>query len=135
MTRTCRLAGVVVMVFLAGGWLFGDDTKQDAPKARGTLPTNWSKLGLSAEQKQKIYSIRSEHRTKIEALQRELKELQKKELEECAKVLTEAQKARLREILTEKVPGAAPAKDKAPGTGDKPGSKPSAEEKDAKPIK
>jgi hypothetical protein len=111
--------GVVVMVFLAGGLLFGDDTKKDTPKAKGTLPTNWSKLGLTDEQKQKIYSIRSEHRTKIEALQREVKELQKKELEECSKVLTDAQKARLREILTEKAPGGTSVKDVAKPAADK----------------
>jgi hypothetical protein len=122
------MAGVVVMVFLAGGWLFGDDTKKDPPpKARATLPTNWNKLGLSDAQKQKILSTRSEYRTKIEALQREIKELQKKELEECSKVLTDAQKARLREILTEKVPanavpkdGAKPAADKKPDADKKP---------------
>jgi hypothetical protein len=108
------------MVFLAGGWLFGDDAKKDPPqKAKGTLPTNWSKLGLTDEQKQKVYSVRAEYRTKIEALQREIKDLQKKEMDECAKVLTEAQKARLREILTEKVPGAAPAKDTAKPAADK----------------
>jgi hypothetical protein len=123
MARTCSLIGMVAMVFVAGGLLFGDDTKKEQPArgARASLPANWAKLGLTDDQKQKILATRTEYRTKIDALQREIKDLQKKELDECVKVLTDAQKARLKEIAAEKVPGATAVKDaKKPDADKKP---------------
>jgi hypothetical protein len=125
MTRISALVGVMVVGLAAGGVLLGDDTKQEAPaKAKGTLPANWSKLGLTDQQKQKIYSARAEYRTKIDELRNQIRQLENAERVEMEKVLTDAQKARLREILTEKAPGASPAKDDK-----KPDAKPASETK------
>jgi hypothetical protein len=104
MRRVRVVLGSLVVAFLASGMLFGDDPKA-TPKARGSLPPNWSKLGLTDEQKQKVYAIESEYRAKIDALQQQIKALQKQQRDDLAKVLTEAQKARLKEILASKVPG------------------------------
>lgn len=120
MKRECAVLGVLALVLVAGSWLFADDPKKDAPgKARGTLPAGWNKLGLTDQQKQKIYSTRAEYRAKIDALESQIKDLKKKEMTEMQAVLTDAQKARLREIATEKVPGATPPKEEK-----KPESKP-----------
>ena len=110
MTKTWALGSVLVLALVGGGWLFGQDEKKEQPKVKGTLPANWNKLGLTDEQKQKVYSVRAEYGTKIAELRAEIQKLQKKEQEEMQKVLTDAQKARLREILTEKAPGAATEK-------------------------
>ena len=83
-----------------------DHEKEPATKMRGQLPQNWSKLGLTDEQKQRTYRIRNEYRTKIDALQKQIEELRDKERKELETVLTDAQKARLREILTNRTPGA-----------------------------
>ena len=57
------LAVLMVGVVVASG-SFGDDKKDDKTpaKVKGTLPANWSKLGLSDEQKQKVYTAQSEYR-------------------------------------------------------------------------
>ena len=79
--------------------------KKEAPSKRGQLPPNWSKLGLSEEQKAKVYSIQAEFKSKIEEVKKQLEDLQKQERRALEGVLTPAQKSRLREILLEKVPG------------------------------
>lgn len=99
------LAVLMVGVVVASG-SFGDDKKDDKTpvKVKGTLPANWSKLGLSDEQKQKVYAAQNEYRGKIADLEAKIKELKKHEREEMEKVLTDAQKARLKELLLEKAP-------------------------------
>jgi len=112
------LGGMLVVALIGGGLLFGDDPK---PKGQGRLPPNWSKLGLSDDQKRQIYSIEGEYKTKIDDLQSQIDQLRRKERSEMSKVLTAAQKARLREIIAAKSGGgdddSAPPK-KKPG-GDK----------------
>ena len=124
MKRMMALVSVMTIALVGGGWLMGGDDKKDQPKAKGTLPANWSKLGLSDEQKQKVYSVRAEYRTKIDELKSQIRDLEKKEKSDLEKLLTDAQKARLREIVAEKIPGAAPAKDDK-----KPDNKPTADKK------
>jgi hypothetical protein len=61
-------------------------------------------LGLSEEQKQKVYTTRADYRAKIGALEQQIDKLKAQEQAELLKILTDAQKARLREILVGKVP-------------------------------
>jgi wobble nucleotide-excising tRNase len=108
MNRSFALIGVVVIVFAASGFLFGDDkdSKSDAKVVKqGALPPNYSKLGLSDDQKKKIREIRSDYNSKIADLEEQIKELKKKERLAMEDVLTDTQKARLRELLLEKAPG------------------------------
>jgi Spy/CpxP family protein refolding chaperone len=83
-----------------------DDKSDKAPDARmrDQLPQNWNKLGLSDKQKQEVYKVQNEYRTKIDALKKQIEDLTATEKKEMEKVLTPAQKERLREILTGKVP-------------------------------
>ena len=74
------------------------------------MPPNWSRLGLSDEQKQKTYSIQAKYDKEVEALQAQIRDLKAKEKTELDGVLTAAQKQRLREIVTEKIPGAGEVK-------------------------
>jgi len=75
---------------------------QEKTKGKGQLPPNWSKLGLSDEQKSKIYSIRADYKGKIEALEAQVKQLKEQEGSELAKILTQPQKDRLKEIVAAK---------------------------------
>jgi hypothetical protein len=93
------LGGLLAVALIGGGMLFGDDPK---PKGGGKLPPNWSKLGLSDEQKRQIYTIESDYKSKIDDLQGQIDQLRKKQRAEMSKVLTDAQKARLREIIAAK---------------------------------
>jgi TolA-binding protein len=78
------------------------DDKKDSPKGGKALPAGWGKLGLSDEQKDKIYAIEGEYKGQIDVLEKQIKELRHKEKLAMDEVLTDAQKARLKEILLDK---------------------------------
>jgi Spy/CpxP family protein refolding chaperone len=104
---------LVVLAALAAGKIFVD--AQDQPlRGRGRLPPLWSRLGLTDEQKQKVYQVQGEYAAKIDGLQRQIDDLRRKERADMEKVLTNAQKARLRELLTGRAPAETPAKDDKP---------------------
>src|SRR5262245_4257365 len=92
---------VVAGLLLAGGWLMGEDPKKTddpAPPVKGTLPANWKKLGLTYQQTREVYRIRGAYAAKIDALKQKIEALHEEEKAELDKLLTDAQKARLREI-------------------------------------
>jgi Spy/CpxP family protein refolding chaperone len=96
---------VVAVALLAGPMLQGQDKKDDTPaKVKGVLPANWGKLGLTDEQKQKVYKVQADYNDKIGVLEKQLKDLKATEKSEMEKVLTDAQKARLAELLKSKLP-------------------------------
>jgi hypothetical protein len=96
MKKVRFVVGLAVLVVAIGGLVLG----KDAPaKARGQLPANWKKLGLTDIQKDKIYSIQGDFRPKIKALEGQLKALRQEERREMEKVLTDAQKTLLKEIM------------------------------------
>src|SRR5262245_24221200 len=106
--RTVRLlVGMVMLAGLVTPIVIAQDKGKDTPpgKVRGQLPQNWGKLGLTDEQKQKIYDIRGKVRAKVDDLQAKIKDLQDQERKDMEGVLTAAQKARLREIIAGKAPG------------------------------
>lgn len=100
---------LAVALVLSGG-LLGQD-KKDAP-VKGQLPAQWKKLGLNDDQVKKIYSVQTEYRGKIADLKEKIKDLEKQERSEMEKVLTDGQKARLKEILLEKAPADSKKDDK-----------------------
>ena len=123
MTRSLLTAGALFVSFLAGGWLLSgvgsraaDDPKQPTTKFRGQLYAKWRELGLTDEQKQRIYKIQSEYRAKIDELEKKVKELRREERSKAEEVLTAAQKARLKELLSGTPE---PAKDKTAPPKDK----------------
>jgi Spy/CpxP family protein refolding chaperone len=71
----------------------GQEKKDDQTKAKGVLPANWGKLGLTDDQKQKVYRVQTAYRTKIDDLQKKVNDLKTEEKDEMMKVLTEQQKA------------------------------------------
>lgn len=105
MTRFRFVAVAFVLTLLCSPWTVGNaaDDKPDT-KMRGQLPQSWGKLGLSDEQKQKIYRVQGEFRAKIDALEKQIMDLKSAEKKDLEKILTPAQKERLREILTGKAP-------------------------------
>jgi Spy/CpxP family protein refolding chaperone len=105
MPRIRILIGVLAFAVLGGGWLMGDDTKKpadvkaDPPKATThTLPQGWKQLGLTDEQKKKIYAIEDEYNPKVAALKKQIEELQTEEKAKKYAVLNDEQKKRLKEI-------------------------------------
>jgi hypothetical protein len=107
MSRLCLLALFSAMFVLSGG-LVGQEKKDDPKavkkydppaKAKGMLPQNWAKLGLSDDQKQTIYKIQNKHDAEINKLETKIKELKDTRLKEMRAVLTADQKKKLEEIV------------------------------------
>lgn len=111
MRRLSLLAALFVLALFTGGLLTGDDNKvvfqdkkEDPVKYKGILPQNWKKLGLTDEQTQKVYKVQTEYGAKIDQLEAKIKALKAEEKADMYKVLTDAQKARLKEINEGKTP-------------------------------
>src|SRR5260370_35824813 len=102
MLRQCALVTVMAVIICAGGGLLGQDEKSATPKGKQTLPKYWSKLGLSNDQKQKGFAVQADYGTKIDALQQQVKTLQKQERVEVEKILTADQRKQLSELVAGK---------------------------------
>lgn len=79
-----------------------EEVKKDEVKARGQLPSGWGKLGLSEEQKQKVYKLQNKYGEQIDKLEAQIKELKEKLTKERLEILTPEQKKRLRELIESK---------------------------------
>jgi Spy/CpxP family protein refolding chaperone len=96
------LAGLLV---LSGGATTAQDAKKEvkkddpAPKAKGFLPMNWGKLGLTDAQKQDVYTVQGKYNAEIDKLDAKIRELKAARDKEMKAVLTPDQKKRLEEIL------------------------------------
>jgi hypothetical protein len=69
MFRASLLAGFGVIglaLLIADQGFSQQDKTEPAPGVKGQLPKYWSKIGLSDEQKQKVYATEASFRTKIE---------------------------------------------------------------------
>jgi len=78
-----------------------DPAKKDDPpvKAKGMLPPNWKKLGLTDEQVQKVYRIQNKYNDEIALLEAKIAELKTTKDKELKALLTADQKKRLEDIL------------------------------------
>jgi Spy/CpxP family protein refolding chaperone len=90
------VAAVILAVLFSGA--IGDGLAQDkgdTKKAKGTLPAGWKKLSLSDKQKADIYAVMGTYKTKIKALDDQIKALKEEEHREMVKLLTDDQKKQL----------------------------------------
>jgi TolA-binding protein len=67
--------------------------------ARGRLPNHYGDLGLSDEQKEKIYDIQRSYRARLVELQQQIEDLQQQQTLEIQETLTPAQKEALVKAL------------------------------------
>ena len=74
---------------------------QTAEKPRGRLPNHFGKLGISEEQRTRIYSIQADYDVRIDELLSQIEELVANRDSDINAVLTEGQRARLRELREE----------------------------------
>lgn len=92
----CCLLGVGLA--LTENSLLSQEKKADPPTVRVSLPSGWSKLGLSKAQTNKIYEVRREAKLKILDLEEQIRQIQVKERIDCIQLLTDSQKAVLRKL-------------------------------------
>ena len=69
-----------------------------APKVKNRLPNNFGKLGLSDEQRDKIYAIQAQRQVEIDKLEKQLEVLRNQEDAEVQAVLTKEQQTKLGEL-------------------------------------
>jgi hypothetical protein len=93
MFRLSALAGIAISGL---GVLVGNGSSQAPRESAGQMPSGWSELGLSNEQRTKIRAVDGEFKAKIAELERQLKELQAEQRRKMVAVLTSDQKERLR---------------------------------------
>jgi len=104
MLRTSLFALLGGALILSGGVVGQDAKKNDNPpvKIKGMLPANWSKIGLTNDQKQEIYKIQGKYGSEIDKLEAKIKELKSSRDKEMKAVLSADQKKRLDDVLTGK---------------------------------
>jgi len=95
----------VAAVLAASSGYTQDTKKDDVTVMKGTLPPGWSKIGLSADQKKKITTIRGTYAGKIDNLKKQIDLLKEEDMAECLKILTDEQKTQLKKILSDKIDG------------------------------
>ena len=109
--RSALMAGLfsLAFVFTVGfGGSNGQEPKQPPkaePKAKGQLPMYWGQLGLSAEQKDKVYKLQAKYNADIDKLEEEIKTLKAKLAKERLDLLSADQKKNLEEIIKKKSGG------------------------------
>jgi hypothetical protein len=145
--RCVSMAGVLAVLLLCGGAASAQDKKaggkkaadKKPAKARRVLPRYYKNLGLTDEQKQKVYGIQGKYKDRIAALNRQLKEIRAQQKAELETVLNAQQKAKLKEASarrksrTEKTTTVEPKKT---GSSKRKGSKRKTKsKKDEKPAK
>src|SRR6476619_299642 len=99
MFRVCAFALLGAMFVVSGGLVGqdakkGQESKKDDPpvKAKGVLPMNWGKIGLSEDQKQQIYKIQNKYDEEIDKLDAKIKDLKAARTKDMKGVLTADQK-------------------------------------------
>ena len=89
--------GILCLTLLVGAGVSQDakkdkDDKKEPGKTKGFLPAGFKDLGLTAEQKSKVYAVQGEFRVKMAEFDKKIKDLKKQEQQEVFKVLTEEQR-------------------------------------------
>jgi hypothetical protein len=119
---TAALLTLLVAATLCGG-------QDPTPAPKHTLPPQWSRLGLTREQKHRIYAIWADYRPKIEELRQQIRALERQQMADLEVLLTPAQKARLKELAAEQREKAGNPDKKVSPKAEKLAEKPSAENK------
>lgn len=98
--------------------------KADA-KAKGRVPANYGKLGLTEVQRTKIYGVQAQYDDQLDALEKQLATLKAKRDQEVEAVLTDDQRKMLKALVDA-------AKEKKPKA---PADSPKSESPETKPKK
>lgn len=111
MRHSKRVAGMVALLLglVSMAPLLGQPTQksterepsQNEARRFRRLPNHFGRLGLSDEQREKIYAVQVEYGQKIAALRRQIEELDHQRDEANRGVLTEEQRAKLDQLLAE----------------------------------
>jgi Spy/CpxP family protein refolding chaperone len=93
----CALIAMLVILTSVAG-VTGQE-KKEGGKTKGQLPAGWSKLELTAAQKEDIYKINREHKEKVDKLKDEIKKLDEEAQKKRISVLTDEQRKKLVDLV------------------------------------
>jgi hypothetical protein len=124
MSAVKTFSAIVIGFAVAGSsLLLAQGEAKTKKEPRGPLPANFGKLGLSEDQKTKMYPVCDEYDVKIDELAAQIKKLQGEKSAKLREFLTPAQKERLKEIVAEQAAKKAEAEKKAEAKPDAPETK------------
>lgn len=75
------------------------DSQEKKGKAKGQLPAGWKALNLTEAQKEKVYEINAEYKSKIDELSKKVKELESQRNKARVAVLTDEQRQQLAKLV------------------------------------
>ena len=92
-------AMVAALLLLSSDGLFSQEKKDKEGKIKGQLPSGWSKLNLTAAQKEEVYKVQADHKAAVDKLKEEIAKLDAELVKKRLAVLTEEQRKKLRESV------------------------------------
>ena len=99
LARALAACGLLfTLVVLSSDGLMSQDKTKDT-KVKGQLPQGWSKLNLTAAQKEEVYKLNKEYAEKIEKLNDEITKLKDELTKKRVAVLTDEQRKKLLDTL------------------------------------
>jgi len=90
---------LATLVLLSSDGVLSQEKKEKEGKTKGQLPQGWSKLDLTAAQKEDIYKINREHKDKVDKLKEEIRKLDEEYTKKRVAVLTDEQRKKLIDIV------------------------------------
>ena len=93
--RSMFALGMIFSIFILGT---GQAQEKKEERKKGFLPANFGKLGLSVEQKQKIYGIQAKYKSDLDELNKKIKKVTEDQRADIYGVLSSDQKEKLKEI-------------------------------------
>jgi Spy/CpxP family protein refolding chaperone len=88
-----------LMLLSSNSGIQSQDKKDPAPKGTRQLPSNWGKLDLTPAQKEEVYKLQAEYKTKTDKLADEIRALNAELAKKRSAVLTADQKKKLAELV------------------------------------
>jgi Spy/CpxP family protein refolding chaperone len=88
---------ITTFALLSSGGVVSQEKKEG--KAKGQLPAGWSKLELTAAQKEEVYKINREHKEKVDKLRAEIRKLDEEYAKKRVAVLTDEQRKKLIDLV------------------------------------
>lgn len=91
-------AMVAALVLLSSDGTFSQEKGKEG-KVKGQLPSGWSKLNLTAAQKEEVYKVQADHKAAVDKLKDEIAKLDAELVKKRLAILTEEQRKKLRESV------------------------------------
>lgn len=85
------------LLLLSSNGVLSQEKKEG--KTKGQLPSGWSKLDLTAAQKEEVYKINREHKDKVDKLRAEIRKLDDEYAKKRVAVLTDEQRKKLIDLV------------------------------------